>query len=114
MVNVVFLEEEDPIITKTLKTESYEIWTDVNGLYASDPRKMTDIKINYEVAAMGGKVIHPYCILSCANKNIPIYIKNTFNQSASPEMTLITNDVCDEINAITIQDNIVFLVFLKN
>lgn len=90
----------------------YEIWTDVNGIFSSDPRKINNtiinIDINYEaaqeVAAMGAKVIHPYCILPCANKNIPIYIRNTF-KPYEPS-TIIHNTNGNNIYAITQQDNI--------
>ena len=95
------------IIAAKLKAKIYNIWTDVNGLYTSDPRFYTNSKliknINYstaqELAAMGAKVLHPYCILPCARENIPIMIKNTFNPNE--ESTVISN-VRDDINFLSI------------
>ena len=100
------------IIAAALNASLYEIWTDVNGIYSSDPRKITNTFINeivhydaaQEVAAMGAKVIHPYCILPCAVKSIPIYIKNTFNPDG------LSTVICDKLNntvyGITLQDNV--------
>lgn len=100
------------IIAAALNASLYEIWTDVNGIYSSDPRKITNTFINeivhydaaQEVAAMGAKVIHPYCILPCAEKSIPIYIKNTFNPDGLS--TIICNTLNNSIYGVTIQDNV--------
>jgi aspartokinase/homoserine dehydrogenase 1 len=64
-----------------------EIWTDVDGIMTENPKKMKDallIKdITYEkaeeMAYNGAKVIHPKTIRPAMLKNIPIYVKNTFN-----------------------------------
>ena len=90
----------------------YEIWTDVNGIYSSDPRKINNTFINeivhydaaQEVAAMGAKVIHPYCILPCAVHSIPIHIKNTFNPDGLS--TIICNKLNNTVYGVTIQDNV--------
>lgn len=75
------------LIASCVCAERLEIWTDVNGLYTADPRKNKDAKlidhIQYnicqEAAAMGSQIVHPYSIKPCQEKNIPIYIKNTFH-----------------------------------
>lgn len=100
------------IIAAEINAMVYEIWTDVNGIYSSDPRKISNTFINplvnydaaQEVAAMGAKVIHPYCILPCAKKNIPIHIKNTFNPNELS--TIICNNSSNNVYGITIQDNV--------
>ena len=100
------------IIASSINAKLYEIWTDVNGIYSSDPRKISGTFINeiinydaaQEVAAMGAKVIHPYCILPCAQKKIPIHIKNTFNPEGNS--TIIYNDKTNKVYGITIQENV--------
>jgi aspartate kinase len=100
------------IIAAAINASLYEIWTDVNGIYSSDPKKITNTFINeivhydaaQEVAAMGAKVIHPYCILPCAQKLIPIHIKNTFNPDGLS--TIICNKLNNSIYGVTIQDNV--------
>ena len=75
------------IIASTLKSNKYQIWTDVNGIYSGDPNVMKNVhiieSISYnaaqEISAMGAKVIHPYCIQPCKKYNIPIEIRNTYN-----------------------------------
>jgi aspartate kinase len=112
------------IIASALKATQYEIWTDVDGIYSCDPRFIKNSKIieniNYnqaqEIAAMGAKVIHPYCILPCAQKNIPILIKNTFN-SNSVLVTMINNykGTNENINAVTLQNSVkVFKITSEN
>lgn len=64
----------------------YQIWTDVNGLKSSDPSIIQNSQviktISYdaaqEVAAMGAKILHPFCIKPCKEKEIPIKVKNTY------------------------------------
>ena len=68
-----------------------EIWTDVDGIMTEDPKKMKNAllipEITYEkaeeMAYNGAKVIHPKTIRPAVLKNIPIYVKNTFNPMGS-------------------------------
>ncbi len=100
------------IIAAAVNATVYEIWTDVNGIYSSDPRKISNTHINpivnydaaQEVAAMGAKVLHPFCILPCALKSIPIHIKNTFEPDS--KSTVITKKESNHIYGVTIQDNV--------
>jgi aspartate kinase len=99
------------LIANTLNADEYQVWTDVDGIYTADPRivqsakKMNKIGYEYvqEMAGMGAKVMHPYSILPCAKKNIPIIIKNTFNETN--EGTIIGNSI-ENINSIASQKNI--------
>lgn len=100
------------IIASSIGASVYEIWTDVNGILSSDPRKISNTFVNpivnygaaQEVAAMGAKVIHPYCILPCAIKNIPICIFNTFNPHAQSTVICANNN--NNIYGVTMQDNV--------
>ncbi len=64
----------------------------------ADPRKVKNAviipEITYEAATemanLGAKVIHPKTMEPARLKNIPIYIKNTFNPNAPG--TKISND----------------------
>ena len=63
-----------------------EIWTDVSGMMTADPRLVANAKviphISYqeamELSHFGAKVIYPPTIQPVMNKNIPVWIKNTF------------------------------------
>lgn len=86
------------ILAGALASEVLEIWTDVDGVLTSDPRKVkqafTIPTLSYteamEMSHFGAKVIYPPTIQPALNKGIPIYIKNTFNPSFSG--TLIHKD----------------------
>lgn len=85
------------LVGAALGARVVEIWTDVDGIMTEDPRKMKSAllipEISYEkaeeMAYNGAKVIHPKTIKPAVLKNIPIYIKNTFNPAGSG--TLISN-----------------------
>lgn len=108
------------IISAKLNASSYEIWTDVNGIYSGDPNKVSHANIipsiSYDVAqeisAMGAKVIHPYCIKPCKEKNIPIVIRNTYDLSTSSTVIENVNSKtcdsksCNSIYSITSQSSI--------
>lgn len=74
------------LAASALNAESIEIWTDVNGMYTCDPRHVKEARlikeINFEEAAelayFGAKVLHPSTIQPAIEKDIPVYIKNTF------------------------------------
>ena len=75
------------IFSGALNAKALEIWTDVDGVLTSDPRVVKNAyTIPYltydeamELANMGAKVIYPPTIQPALEKDIPIYIKNTFN-----------------------------------
>jgi aspartokinase/homoserine dehydrogenase 1 len=81
-----------------LDASSCEIWTDVDGVYNTDPRVVADAKLlsqlSYqeamELSYFGAKVLHPKTIAPIAQYHIPCYIKNSFNPSAPG--TLVSND----------------------
>ncbi len=84
------------IIAASVEAENLQIWTDVNGLYTANPRIVKQASkiphISYqeamELSHFGAKVIYPPTIQPVLEKEIPIYIKNTFQPE--DEGTLIT------------------------
>jgi len=77
------------LIANAINAEKLFIFTDVDGVYNVDPRLINDAKlienldytITKEITAIGAKVLHPYCISPCQEKNIPIIIKNTYSDN---------------------------------
>lgn len=73
------------------------IWTDVDGVMTADPRVVPDARVipvlSYgevgEMAYFGAKVLHAKTVQPLVERNIPIWVKNTFNPSFPG--TLITN-----------------------
>ncbi len=75
------------LIGAALDADQVEIWTDVSGVLTADPRKVrkafTIERMTYaeavEMSHFGAKVIYPPTIHPLMEKDIPIYIKNTFD-----------------------------------
>lgn len=86
------------LIANAVNAEKLLIFTDVSGIFNCDPRLITDAKlienldytITKEITAIGAKVLHPYCIAPCEEKNIPIIIKNTYGNNLVN--TIINNE----------------------
>lgn len=74
------------ILAGAVDAGALEIWTDVSGMMTADPRWVFNAKIipsiSYqeamELSHFGAKVIYPPTIQPVLNKNIPVWIKNTF------------------------------------
>lgn len=77
------------IFGAALDAEEVQIWTDVNGIMTTDPRKVPTARsipaITYaeaaELAFFGAKVVHPATIQPAVEKGIPVLVKNTKNPS---------------------------------
>ena len=86
------------IIASAINAEDLEIWTDVDGFMTADPRKVSKAypiaNLSYaeamELSHFGAKVIYTPTLFPAYKKNIPIRIKNTFNQSE--EGTIISSE----------------------
>ena len=85
-----------------LNAACVEIWTDVHGMFTSDPRWIPSARlvrrIGYreaqELASMGAKVLHPRCLEPVAKAGIPLAIRNTFDPDA--EGTIVGADDEDD------------------
>ncbi|KAL2520253.1 Bifunctional aspartokinase/homoserine dehydrogenase 2 [Forsythia ovata] len=70
------------------------IWTDVDGVYSADPRKVSEAVIlktlsyqeAWEMSYFGANVLHPRTIIPVMKYDIPIVIRNIFNLSAPGTM----------------------------
>lgn len=70
------------LLGEVLQAEQINIWTDVAGIYTTDPRivdKATLInEISFseaaEMATFGAKVLHPATIMPAVRQNIPVFV----------------------------------------
>ena len=85
------------ILAGALDASELEIWTDVNGMFTANPKIVKQAQpistISYqeamELSHFGAKVLYPPTIQPVFKKNIPIWIKNTFEPEA--QGTFISN-----------------------
>lgn len=84
------------LIAAALDAEALEIWTDVDGFMTADPRTNPDATVipqmtyaqAQEMCEAGAKVIYTPTIGPVAFKHIPVWVKNTFNPSATGTVIL--------------------------
>ena len=94
------------LLAACLRADCCEIWTDVDGVYTCDPRKVPEAillkSISYkeamELSYLGAKVLHPRTIYPIAKFQIPCLIKNTTNTQATGTLIGQTSD--DEGNPV--------------
>lgn len=103
-----------------LQADKLEIWTDVAGMFSTDPNKITSAKklgaISYneafDMAEAGAKVLHPRCLSAVMAYNIPIEICNTHKPDEAG--TIITNDYESSkwVKAIALKQHIPIITLL--
>ncbi len=82
-------------IAKIFDTDSCEIYTDVEGVYSSDPKKIPVAKkidkISYEemleLSSLGTKVMQPSAVQTAMMYDIPLQVKSTFTERKGTEIT---------------------------
>ncbi|KAG2634189.1 hypothetical protein PVAP13_2NG221500 [Panicum virgatum] len=82
------------IIGSLVRARQVTIWTDVDGVFSADPRKVSEAVIlstlsyqeAWEMSYFGANVLHPRTIIPVMKDNIPIVIRNMFNISAPGTM----------------------------
>ena len=98
-------------VAAALRAKNCYIFSDVDGIYSSDPKKVQGTKkltkLSYdemlELSNEGAKVLHNRCIEIGAKYNIPIITKSTFNDNYG---TVISNQKIEanEIKSIIKKD----------
>ncbi len=81
-------------IAKFFKTDSCEIYTDVDGVLTTDPsinKKAKKIdKISYEemleMSSMGAKVMQPSSVQASMVNDIPIHVRSTFSEKSGTKI----------------------------
>jgi aspartate kinase len=85
-------------LAKELKADSCEIYTDVMGIYTTDPRIEPNAKkikaITYdemlEMASLGAQVMQPRSIEVAKKFNVPLHVRSSFNTKSG---TMIIREV---------------------
>jgi aspartate kinase len=83
------------VIAKFFETDSCEIYTDVKGVFTTDPsihKKAKKIdKISYEemleMSSLGAKVMQPVAVQASMINETPIYVRSTFSSDQGTKIT---------------------------
>ncbi|MFD0675332.1 MULTISPECIES: aspartate kinase [unclassified Paenibacillus] len=77
-------------LAAAIKADVCEIFTDVDGIYSTDPRvvkcarKLPEITYDemLELANLGAAVLHPRAVEYAKNYNVPLVVRSSFNHNA--------------------------------
>ncbi|TKB46898.1 bifunctional aspartate kinase/homoserine dehydrogenase I [Thalassotalea mangrovi] len=102
------------VLSVCCHAECCEIWTDVDGVYNTDPRLIGDARLldylSYqeamELSYFGAKVLHPKTIGPIAQYHIPCLIKNTTNPDAPGTLIANEDQGKKQVKAISNLDNL--------
>ena len=94
------------IVAATLKVDQLEIWTDVSGMFTTNPKMVKQAypisKISYqeamELSHFGAKVLYPPTVQPVLSLGIPIHIKNTM--APNDVGTIISNEKTQEMTPV--------------
>lgn len=109
------------IIAAACGASEVHIWTDIDGFHNNDPRYVENTRalshLTFEEAAelayFGAKILHPQTVQPVKERNIPIYLKNTFTPQAAG--TKISSDVISTgLKAISAKDGITAIKIKSN
>lgn len=112
-------------LAAALKADRCDIYTDVDGVYSSDPKIIDNVKklesITYdemlELASLGAKVLHNRCVEIGKNYEVPINVKSTFENNSRGTQVVEYKDLESlYITGVAKDDNItrITLVGLEN
>ena len=109
------------IIAAAINAREVQIWTDIDGFHNNDPRFVENTstlsQLTFEEAAelayFGAKILHPQTVSPVKDRNIPIYLKNTFTPKAAG--TRISSEVTNlGLKAISAKDDIIAIKIKSN
>ena len=94
-------------VAKIFNTESCEIYTDVDGVYSTDPNKIPVAKridkISYEemleLSSLGAKVMQSSAVQTAMMYDIPLQVRSTFTERKGTK--IFTEDNLDYSKAVT-------------
>lgn len=106
------------LIGMAMNAQEIEIWTDVDGVHTTDPRRVGNTRsINTmsfseaaELSFFGAKVLHPATIQPAIEKNIPVRVLNSTEPLKRGTLILKDEEVqsCG-VRAISFKENIVVI-----
>ncbi|MCM8709795.1 aspartate kinase [Clostridium sp. SYSU_GA19001] len=108
-------------LAAAVEAELCEIYTDVDGVYTTDPRvvpkaKLMD-KVAYdemlELARLGAKVLHPRSVEIARRYKVPLVVRSSFNDKPGTKIMGVEAMEKAVVRGITLDDNIAKVSVLK-
>nr|MBS0037166.1 lysine-sensitive aspartokinase 3 [Saprospiraceae bacterium] len=101
------------LFAEAVGADVLEIWTDVRGIYSTDPRIVKDARpipemtFNEaaELAIFGAKVLHPATLKSVIRKNIKVYVASSMELEKPGTWIVEKTDEFPVIRAISLRRN---------
>jgi len=108
-------------LAAALKAERCEIYTDVDGIYTSDPRIVPRAKflnqISYdemlELASLGAKVLHPRSVEIARNYGVQLVVRSSFNNNMGTQVKELDSLEKAMVRGVTLDNNIVKISILE-
>jgi len=78
------------IVAHAVDADELVIWTDVDGIYTSNPHESSEAKLLHDLsyddahalASSGAKVVHPQVLPLAAETEMPVWVRNTFKPNS--------------------------------
>lgn len=108
-------------IAAALNAVKCEIYTDVEGVYTTDPRIVKNArilkKISYdemlEFAQLGAKVLHPRSVELARKFKVPLVVRSSFSKSEGTEITEVDKMEKVLVRGVTLDDDIAKISVLE-
>jgi aspartate kinase len=99
------------LLGEALHAARVDIWTDVAGIYTTDPRivpqaqRIDSISFSEasDMAAYGAKVLHPDTLMPAMRKNIPVFVGSSKNVAAGGTLVCATTENSPRYRAVAVR-----------
>jgi len=99
------------LLGEALHASRVDIWTDVAGIYTTDPRiapkaqRIDSISFSEasDMAAYGAKVLHPATLLPAMRKNIPVFVGSSKDTAAGGTLVCNTTENPPRYRAVAVR-----------
>ena len=99
------------LLGEALHAARVDIWTDVAGIYTTDPRitptakRIDNISFSEasDMAAYGAKVLHPATLMPAMRKNIPVFVGSSKDTAAGGTLVCCTTENPPRYRAVAVR-----------
>jgi aspartate kinase len=108
-------------LAAALNAEKCEIYTDVDGIYTSDPRKVKNAKkldvISYdemlELAFLGAQVLHPRSVELARKFKVPLEVKSSFEDKPGTRIVEVDQVEKVVVRGVTLDEDIAKITIME-